>query len=120
MLARQPCELRCCDPSALGDHAVDIPIRPRLRRRENGMDVEHLATADGLVAARLAQDVTIARKQRNRLVEVDPDQTRVTGGDRFSAEDAYACRELAGADVCGIRAPPRHLVAESRQYAQRR
>ena len=48
------------DPAPLGDHPVDRAVRPGLRRRQHGRDVEHLAAADGLGAAALAQHVAVA------------------------------------------------------------
>ena len=56
------------------DHPLDGAIGSSLRRRSDRRHVEHLATADGLVAARLAKHVPIAGQQRqvDRKVERAP------------------------------------------------
>ena len=72
-------------------------------------DVEHLAAADRLVAARLPQHVAVAGQQRQGGRQVQPDRDR---GRRAAIdvrpEHADAHRVLAGADVGEVGAAPRH------------
>ena len=64
--AGQQLELTDVDPAALGDRPLDGAVGRGVRRLRDRRDVEHLTTADRLVASRLAQHVPIARQQWQR------------------------------------------------------
>ncbi len=71
-LAGQEFELVDVDPASLRDDPVDGTVGCRLGRLRTRVDVEHLATADRLVAARLAQHVAVARQQRQLGLHEQP------------------------------------------------
>ena len=118
-LARQRLEVVGLHPPPFGDHAVDRARRLRLRRRQHGGHVEHLAATDGLVAPELTEDEPVAGHQGERDREMQTHEPRATRLDRIGAEHPHANRVLAGADVGGERAAAGDVVLQRVEHPQR-
>jgi len=113
-------ELIGINPFPLGDDTVDGPVRPGFRCGANRRDVEDLTPTHRLVPPGFAQDEPVSRKKRQMLGHVYPDETLVTRTERLAAEDAHPDRELTGADIGHVSAPPRHPVIQRVEHAERR
>ena len=108
------------DPAALGDHACHRSIGGSSRGLRDGCDVEHLAAADRLVAARLAQHVPVAGQQRHGDGQEHAHRTARTRSDRVAAQHAHPHGDLARAEVREVRAAPGDVVVERRQHVEGR
>ena len=115
-LPGQPLELGDRHPAALANDPFDRPVGRCPRRTQYRRDVEHLATADGLVAPRLAQHEAVAGQQRQRGREEQADRAVGARRDRLGAEHAQPHGVLARADVGDEGAASRHLVVEGGEH----
>ena len=98
--AGEPLELVDRDPAPLGDDAVDRPVGPGLGRRHDRVDVEHLAAADGLRSAALAQHVAVAGHERqSRSADAAGRSRRSPGAMRSGPRMRSRTGVLAAADV---------------------
>ena len=119
-LAGQQFELAHVDPAALGDHALHRSIGRRPRRLRDGRDVEHLATADRLVASRLTQYVSVAGEHRKSDGQEESHCASGSRSERVGSQHPDGHGQLARPDVREVRASPRHLVVEGREHVERR
>ena len=117
--AGQPFELVDRDPAPFGDHPVHRPVGPGLGRAHDRVDVEDLATPDGLRAAALAQDIVVAGRQRQCGRHVQPGEAVLARSERSRPEDAQLHGVLAAAHVGDERAASRDVVVERGQHVER-
>ena len=116
--AREQLEFVGVDPAALGDDTLDRTIGPRSRRPDNRRDVEDLAAADGLVAARLAQHVAVAGQERQRIGKEQPDRAGGAGCQGLGAEHTHLDGQLARSDVGQVGPTSRHVVVERGEHVE--
>ena len=83
------------DAAPLTDHPLDVAIGIRLRRRNDRIDVEDLATAERDPLTRLAEDEAIAGHEREADRQMHPYRSGSSRFDRIGSEHANANGMLA-------------------------
>ena len=87
------------DPAPFADDPVDVAVGHGLRRRDDRIDVEDLAAAEGHALAGLAEDEAVAGDERETDREMHPDGAGGAGLDRIRAEHPHPDGVLTRTEV---------------------
>ncbi len=117
-LSRQAGQVVGGHPAPLGDHPVHRPGRPGPADGEDRLDVEDLASADGLRPSALAQHEPVAGDERQTDGQPEAGVARGAGFDDAGADQPHVDRVLAAARVQLEGAPARHGMVEAGQHPE--